>query len=115
MPSWLHRGHRHSPATSLSAAAVGPARGSSERTITYARYRTSAHADRIQYMVVGATDAAALLALGPHSFDAALCNMTLFDTAEIASLMRALRHLLQSGGRFVSSVLRFGRALQCEC
>lgn len=77
----------------------------SERMIVYARNRTIVDANRIQYAVVDATDADALLALGQHSFDAALCNMALFDMAEIAPLMRALRHLLRSGGRFVFSVL----------
>jgi len=77
----------------------------SKRMIAYARNRTIVNADRIQYVVVDATDVEALLALGQHSFDAALCNMALFDMAEIAPLMRALRRLLRSGGRFVFSVL----------
>jgi 2-polyprenyl-3-methyl-5-hydroxy-6-metoxy-1,4-benzoquinol methylase len=77
----------------------------SEPMIACARRRTIVNADRIQYVVADATDADALLGLGPHSFEAALCNMALFDMAEIAPLMRALRRLLRSGGRFVFSVL----------
>ena len=50
-------------------------------------------------------DEAALLALGEGQFDAALCNMALFDMAEIEPLMRALARLLRPGGRFVFSVL----------
>ena len=36
---------------------------------------------------------------------AAICNMALFDIAEIAPLMHALTHLLRPGGRFIFSVL----------
>jgi hypothetical protein len=52
-----------------------------------------------------ATDEAALLALGEGTFDAAICNMALFDMAEINPLMRALTQLLRPGGRFVFSVI----------
>ncbi len=62
-------------------------------------------AGRITYHVVDATDEAALLRLGPGTFDAALCNMALFDMAEIDPLMRALTRLLRPGGRFVFSVI----------
>src|SRR5919109_2900057 len=75
----------------------------SERMIAYAQHRTIVNADRIRYLVVDATDADALLGLGQHSFDAALCNMALFDMAEIATLIRALRRVLRTGGRFVFS------------
>ena len=77
----------------------------SERMIACARNRTGVDTDRVRYVVVDAAGEDALLALGQHPFDAALCNMALFDMAEIAPLMRALRHLLRSGGRFVFSVL----------
>jgi 2-polyprenyl-3-methyl-5-hydroxy-6-metoxy-1,4-benzoquinol methylase len=77
----------------------------SERMIAHARQRTVVQADRIRYSVVDATDGDALLALGPHSFDVALCNMALFDMADIAPVMRALRRLLRLGGRFVFSVI----------
>ena len=73
--------------------------------INYARARTEEHADQIQYQVLDATDEAALVALGEGQFDAALCNMALFDMAEIEPLMRALARLLRPGGRFVFSVL----------
>jgi 2-polyprenyl-3-methyl-5-hydroxy-6-metoxy-1,4-benzoquinol methylase len=73
--------------------------------ITHARRRTVEHAERISYHVLDATDEAALLALGAEEFDAAICNMALFDMAEIDPLMHALTHLLRPGGRFVFSVL----------
>ena len=69
------------------------------------RSRTTEHVERIQYRVLDATDEAALLALGEGQFDAALCNMALFDMAEIGPLVRALPRLLRAGGRFVFSVL----------
>jgi 2-polyprenyl-3-methyl-5-hydroxy-6-metoxy-1,4-benzoquinol methylase len=76
-----------------------------EEMIAHAIERTTEHTDRIGYRVLDATDEAALLALGEGQFDAALCNMALFDMAEIEPLMRALARLLRSGGRFVFSVL----------
>ncbi len=76
-----------------------------EAMIAHALERTAEHADRIEYLVLDATDEAALLALGEGRFDAALCNMALFDMAEIEPLMHALARLLRPGGRFVFSVL----------
>jgi 2-polyprenyl-3-methyl-5-hydroxy-6-metoxy-1,4-benzoquinol methylase len=75
--------------------------------IAHARRRTDGLdvASSISYHLVDATDEAALLELGPSSFDAALCNMALFDMAEIGPLMRALAHLVRPGGRFVFSVI----------
>ena len=66
--------------------------------------RTTAHAERITYRQLDATDEAALLALGAGRFDAAVCNMALMDMPTIAPLLRALRHLLKPGGRFVFAV-----------
>ena len=76
-----------------------------EEMIAHARRRTAEHADRIDYHVLDGTDEDALLALGEGRFDAALCNMALFDMAEIEPLFRALARLLRPGGRFVFSVL----------
>jgi 2-polyprenyl-3-methyl-5-hydroxy-6-metoxy-1,4-benzoquinol methylase len=76
-----------------------------EEMITRARQRTREHGDRIAYHVLDATDEAALLALGEGQFDAALCNMALFDMAEIEPLLGALTRLLRPGGRFVFSVI----------
>jgi 2-polyprenyl-3-methyl-5-hydroxy-6-metoxy-1,4-benzoquinol methylase len=76
-----------------------------EKLVELARQRTTEHSERIAYSVLDATDEAALLALGEGQFDAALCQMALFDMAEIEPLLRALARLLRPGGRFVFSVL----------
>jgi 2-polyprenyl-3-methyl-5-hydroxy-6-metoxy-1,4-benzoquinol methylase len=76
-----------------------------EEMIARARQRTSDGSGAITYRVLDGTDESALLALGERSFDGALCNMALFDMAEIQPLMRALARLLRPGGRFVFSVL----------
>lgn len=76
--------------------------------IAFARKRTckqDEHGKQIDYRVLDATDEAALLALGAGQFDGAICNMALFDMAEIKPLLRALTSLLRPGGRFVFSVL----------
>jgi 2-polyprenyl-3-methyl-5-hydroxy-6-metoxy-1,4-benzoquinol methylase len=94
--------------TSRRMAALGAqvvALDFAEEMLAYARRRTLDNAERITYLLLDATDAAALLSLGERHFDAALCNMALFDMAEIRPLMRTLAHLLRAGGRFVFSVL----------
>jgi 2-polyprenyl-3-methyl-5-hydroxy-6-metoxy-1,4-benzoquinol methylase len=88
----------------------------SEALIALAQKRTAQQASpeaaassrrpgQITYHLLDATDEAALLSLGEGRFDAALCNMALFDMAEIEPLMRALARLLRPGGRFVFSVI----------
>jgi 2-polyprenyl-3-methyl-5-hydroxy-6-metoxy-1,4-benzoquinol methylase len=77
----------------------------SAEMIARARRRTTEHTDRIEYHVLDATDEAALLALGEGQFDAAICNMALFDMAGIEPLFHALARLLHPGGRFVFSVI----------
>jgi 2-polyprenyl-3-methyl-5-hydroxy-6-metoxy-1,4-benzoquinol methylase len=59
---------------------------------------------RISYSVIDGTDEKALLELGRASFDAALCNMALFDMADIAPLFTALSKLLKPGSAFVFSL-----------
>lgn len=75
----------------------------SEELIELARQKPNPD-QRIQYRVVDATDERALLELGCASFDAALCNMALFDMAEVGPLFRALGELLKPGGVFVFSL-----------
>jgi len=60
----------------------------------------------INYQVLDGTNENALLeVLSPTApFDSALCNMALFDMAEIKPLFRALRKLLKPGGAFVFSL-----------
>ncbi len=77
----------------------------SSKMIEYARRRTVENQDRIRYHVLDATDEQGLLSLGEGSFDAALCNMALFDMAEIEPLFLALARLLRPGGRFIFSVI----------
>ncbi|MCJ7551107.1 MAG: methyltransferase domain-containing protein [Anaerolineae bacterium] len=59
----------------------------------------------ITYRVLDATNEAALLSLGPRSFDAAICQMALFDISDIRPLMQALSQLLKPGGRFIFSLM----------
>lgn len=73
--------------------------------IELARRRSAAYDARIAYHVVDAIDEAALRALGDASFDAALCNMAIFDMAEVEPLFRALTRLLKPGGQFVFSLM----------
>ena len=77
----------------------------SANLIQLARERTVAHQDRIDYRVLDATDEPALLALGEGTFDAAMCNMALFDIADVGPLLRALSRLLRPGGCFVFSIM----------
>lgn len=60
--------------------------------------------EHISYHVVDATDASALKMLGDHVFDSALCNMALFDIADIQPLFTALPELLKPEGTFVFSL-----------
>jgi SAM-dependent methyltransferase len=76
----------------------------SPNLIALARGRTDPAA-RITYQVLDATDGEALRALGRQRFDAALCQMALFDMAEIGPLLAAMPYLLRAGGRFVFSVI----------
>jgi 2-polyprenyl-3-methyl-5-hydroxy-6-metoxy-1,4-benzoquinol methylase len=76
-----------------------------QEMIRHARQRAANSPDRIDYRVLDATDPDALLTLGSQGFDAALCNMALFDMAEIRPLFQALAHLLRPAGRFVFSVI----------
>lgn len=73
--------------------------------VEIASQQTTAEDGDIAYLCLDATDETALLALGEGSFDAALCNMALFDMAEIEPLFRALRRLLEPGGRFVFTLM----------
>ncbi len=75
----------------------------SEELIRIARKKPNPDG-RITYQVVDGTDEQALLKLGPASFDSALCNMALFDMAEIEPLFRALGRLLKPDGVFVFSI-----------
>jgi 2-polyprenyl-3-methyl-5-hydroxy-6-metoxy-1,4-benzoquinol methylase len=77
----------------------------SEKLVALARKGSLESGSLIDYQVLDATNEEALLSLGIHKFDAAVCNMALFDMADIDPLMRALVKLLKLDGRFVFSVL----------
>ena len=77
----------------------------SEEMIRYAVQRSEEYSQTIEYLVMDATDEAALLSLGERKFDAAICSMALFDIVDIAPLFRALGHILKEDGRFVFSMM----------
>ncbi|HET7481014.1 MAG TPA: class I SAM-dependent methyltransferase [Rubrobacteraceae bacterium] len=78
----------------------------SEKFIELARARTerAGFDERVEYVMADATDEGRMLALGEKSFDAVVCNMALMDMPTIEPLLRAVRGLLRSDGRFVFSV-----------
>jgi 2-polyprenyl-3-methyl-5-hydroxy-6-metoxy-1,4-benzoquinol methylase len=59
---------------------------------------------RIAYHVIDATNESALLSLGEHAFDSALCNMALFDMADLEPLFHSLPKLIKPDGVFVFSL-----------
>jgi 2-polyprenyl-3-methyl-5-hydroxy-6-metoxy-1,4-benzoquinol methylase len=80
----------------------------SSELIKLAQARTPSDS-HITYHVLDATDESALLDTFGSSgisgtFDSALCNMALFDMADILPLFRVLPRLLKPGGRFVFSI-----------
>lgn len=83
----------------------------SSELIKIAQVRTASDLT-ITYHVLDATDETAMLStLGTSvtsgtyfSFDSALCNMALFDMADIQPLFRVLPKLLKPGGAFVFSI-----------
>jgi 2-polyprenyl-3-methyl-5-hydroxy-6-metoxy-1,4-benzoquinol methylase len=74
--------------------------------IAHAVERTTEHTERVQYHVLDATDEDSLLGLGENRFDTAVCNMALFDMAEIKPLMRALARLVRPGREISSPCTR---------
>ncbi|MBI2852043.1 MAG: methyltransferase domain-containing protein [Chloroflexi bacterium] len=76
-----------------------------EKFLVRARKRTTENAERIEYLKLNATDAAAVLSLGERCFDAVVCTMVLMDMSSITPLISSLPRLLSQDGRFVFSVL----------
>ena len=68
--------------------------------IKIARSRTDSSAS-ISYQVLDATDETSLLTLGQEVFDSALCNMALFDMADIEPLFHVLPKILKPAAVFV--------------
>jgi 2-polyprenyl-3-methyl-5-hydroxy-6-metoxy-1,4-benzoquinol methylase len=75
----------------------------SAELIKLARLRTPS-SSHLQYHVLDATDEPALLSLVGNAFDSILCNMALFDIADVEPLFRTLPKLLKPGGVFVFSL-----------
>jgi len=71
--------------------------------IARARERTPGDA-AIEFRVVDATRTDALLSLGSHRFNKAVCTMAMMDMPEIHPLFAALSQLLAPGGAFVFSI-----------
>jgi 2-polyprenyl-3-methyl-5-hydroxy-6-metoxy-1,4-benzoquinol methylase len=71
--------------------------------IARARERTSRDAS-VEYHLVDAGSAEALLALGTNRFTKAVCTMAIMDMPEIGPLFAALSRMLTPGGVFVFSV-----------
>ena len=76
----------------------------SSKLIERAKARSTDLQPLISYHVIDATDEQQLLSLGEQAFDAALCNMALFDIADIEPLFRTLPKLLKPDGMFVFSL-----------
>ena len=75
----------------------------SARFIERARQRTPPDA-AIEYHVIDAARADAIVGLGLRRFDKAVCTMALMDMPEIEPLFSALAQVLKPGGAFVFSV-----------
>jgi SAM-dependent methyltransferase len=71
--------------------------------IARARERTSSNL-AVEYHVLDAANAQALLSLGSNRFNKAVCTMALMDMPEIGPLFAALPRMLTPGGVFVFSV-----------
>ena len=76
----------------------------SSNLIEKAQARSTDYQSLITYDVLDATDQQALLSLGAQVFDAALCNMALFDIADLEPLFHSLPRLLKPNGTFVFSL-----------
>ena len=76
----------------------------SEELIALAQRHTD-HAGAITYGVIDATSEQELMSLAGEPFDAAVCQMALFDIADIEPLMRTLPRLLRPGGPFVFTIV----------
>jgi len=76
----------------------------SSSLIEKAKLRLADHASRVNFQIIDATDRSQLLSLGQGKYDSALCNMALFDMADIEILFQVLPLLLKPHGTFVFSI-----------
>ena len=77
----------------------------SVRFIERARQRSDAEGVEVDYHVMDACNEEAMLSLGVHEFDRAVCTMALMDMPCLEPLMRSLVKLLKPKGCFVFSVV----------
>lgn len=73
--------------------------------VELARSRTAEYGDQVDCRVVDATDSKALLDLGEGFFDAAICQMALFDMVDIRPLLAALTKMMKPGAPFIFSLM----------
>ncbi|MEO7719697.1 MAG: class I SAM-dependent methyltransferase [Capsulimonas sp.] len=76
----------------------------SAEMVRLARQKFTSANDKIEFQQLDAADADQLATLPAAAFDAAVCNMALFDMIEIAPLFHALSQTLKPGGRFVFTI-----------
>ncbi|MDX9992503.1 MAG: class I SAM-dependent methyltransferase [Anaerolineales bacterium] len=76
----------------------------SSNLVDFARQRTETHLP-ISYYVLDATEPSDLEALAHLRCDSVLCNMALFDIANVEPLFNILAHILKPGGVFVFSLM----------
>lgn len=76
----------------------------SQTFIERAKAHTTENIDRIEYLVIDATNQRQLSSLGEDRFDCAVCNMAIMDIADMEPLLNTLPYLLKHNGCFVFSV-----------
>ena len=76
----------------------------SAEMLAAARRKFADAGDAIAFRQLDAADSAQLATLPASGFDAAVCNMALFDMIEIAPLFHGLARALVPGGRFVFTI-----------
>jgi ubiquinone/menaquinone biosynthesis C-methylase UbiE len=76
----------------------------SAEMVRLTRQKFTDASDKIEFQQLDAADADQLAALPAATFDAAVCNMALFDMIEIAPLFHTLSQTLKPGGRFVFTI-----------
>jgi 2-polyprenyl-3-methyl-5-hydroxy-6-metoxy-1,4-benzoquinol methylase len=76
----------------------------SSNLIDFARQRTAPEFS-ISYYVLDATEPADLESLSNFQFDSVLCNMALFDIANVEPFFRILPRIIKPGGLFVFSLM----------
>lgn len=77
----------------------------SQDMLRLAEKRGAPSVGAIEYLLMDATDEAAMRELGARRFDAVVCSMALMDIPAIEPLFRAAAALLRADGRFVFATM----------